>query len=72
MVLIDVILMYTNVIKIIGVDNMSDEGLKRFTLRIDEKIFNEIKTRSVKNKRSIAKEIEYILEKYLESESNKQ
>lgn len=72
MVLIDVILMYTNVIKIIGVDNMSDEGLKRFTLRIDEKIFNEIKTRSVKNKRSIAKEIEYILEEYLESESNKQ
>ena len=72
MVLIDVILMYTNVIKIIGVDNMSDEGLKRFTLRIDEKIFNEIKTRSVKNKRSIAKEIEYILEEYLESESTKQ
>jgi len=51
---------------------MSDEGLKRFTLRIDEKIFNEIKTRSVKNKRSIAKEIEYILEEYLESESTKQ
>lgn len=43
---------------------MSDT--KRFTLRIDEKIFDKIKESADRNKRSIAKEIEYLLERYIE------
>lgn len=41
---------------------------KRFTLRMDEKIFEQIKQQAEDNKRSVAKEIEFILEKYLEQE----
>ena len=37
-------------------------GEKIYTLRIDEDLFNEIKISADKNKRSIAKEIEYILD----------
>jgi hypothetical protein len=37
---------------------------KRFTLRMDEKIFNKVKEQADKNKRSVAKEIEYLLEQY--------
>lgn len=44
---------------------------KRFTLRIDAEIFEKIKEQSSENKRSIAKEIEYILEKYLDSDEGK-
>lgn len=48
---------------------MSD---KRFTLRIDEQIFEAIKEEAEKNKRSVAKEMEYILEKYLKKERAKE
>jgi hypothetical protein len=45
---------------------MSDQ--KRFTLRIDAEIFDKIKEQADSNKRSIAKEIEYILEKYVDKD----
>lgn len=38
---------------------------KRFTLRIAESIFEEVKSLAETNKRSVAKQIEYMLEKYL-------
>lgn len=45
---------------------------KRFTLRVDENIFEKIKEQAEKNKRSVAKEIEYVLEEHLnEKESDK-
>lgn len=37
----------------------------RFTLRIDEQIFLKIKQNANKNKRSVSKEIEFALEKYI-------
>jgi hypothetical protein len=37
----------------------------RFTLRIDANLFENIKQQAEKHKRSAAKEIEFILEKYL-------
>ncbi len=40
-------------------------NLRRFTLRIDAQILEEIEERAKNNKRSMAKEIEYILENYL-------
>lgn len=39
---------------------------KRFTLRIDENLFNKLKELAERDKRSIAKEIEHLLEKYIE------
>ena len=39
---------------------------KRFTLRMDAEILEKIKEQSEKNKRSMAKEIEYILQEYLD------
>ncbi len=41
---------------------MSDE--KRFTLRMDAELFDEVKKSAEKNKRSVAKEIEYILSQW--------
>jgi len=49
---------------------MNDDDLKRFTLRIDEKLFEQVKEQATKNKRSIAKEIEYILEKNLDESTD--
>lgn len=43
------------------------ENEKVFTLRIKQDIFERIKKEADKNKRSITKHIEYILEKSLES-----
>ncbi|WP_405103126.1 DUF6364 family protein [Oceanobacillus sp. FSL H7-0719] len=40
---------------------------KRFTLRMDEKVFEQIKEQAEKNKRSVAKEIEFVLEKHLDN-----
>lgn len=37
---------------------------KVFTLRLDEKIMEQVKTSAEKNKRSMAKEIEFILDFY--------
>lgn len=42
---------------------------KRFTLRMDGELFETIKERAEKNKRSVAKEIEHLLETYLEEEN---
>lgn len=41
---------------------------KRFTLRMDQELFDTVKERAEKNKRSIAKEIEHLLENYLKSD----
>ena len=38
---------------------------KRFTLRMNKDIFELVKEQAKKNKRSVAKEIEYLLEKNL-------
>jgi hypothetical protein len=38
---------------------------KRFTLRMDADLFKEIEKRAEVNKRSIAKEIEFLLEKHI-------
>lgn len=46
---------------------------KRFTLRMDGDLFEQIKKQAEKNKRSVAKEIEHLLEQHLqesEKESN--
>jgi hypothetical protein len=44
----------------------------RFTLRIDKKLHEKLKKQADNNKRSVTKEIEYILEKHLNgSESHK-
>ena len=43
------------------------ENEKVFTLRIKQDIFERIKKEADKNKRSITKHIEYILEKSLEN-----
>jgi hypothetical protein len=45
---------------------MTDQ--KRFTLRMDGELFETIKERAEKNKRSIAKEIEHLLENYIQDE----
>ena len=42
----------------------TNDKQKRFSLRIDAKVFAEAEKRAKKNKRSIAKEIEYSLEKF--------
>lgn len=42
------------------------EEIKRFTLRIDAKLFEKIKKQAKENKRAVGKEIEYILDKSLE------
>ncbi|MEH7355103.1 Arc family DNA-binding protein [Neobacillus drentensis] len=42
---------------------------KRFTLRMDSDLFKEIEKRAEVNKRSIAKEIEFLLEKHIKEES---
>lgn len=41
------------------------EEKKRFTLRIDAEIFEKLEKRAKDNKRSITKEIEYIIDKAL-------
>ncbi|MGX1430789.1 hypothetical protein ACUXCC_002001 [Cytobacillus horneckiae] len=46
---------------------MTDQ--KRFTLRMDADLFKVIEKRAAENKRSIAKEIEFLLEKHVESEN---
>lgn len=42
----------------------TSDNTKRYTLRMDLKIFAEAEKRAKENKRSIAKEIEYSLEKF--------
>lgn len=61
-----------------GSENMSNkndiytnESETRFTLRIDTELLNKIKERTTKTKRSTAKEIEFILEQYLQDNDEK-
>lgn len=46
------------------------EEQKRFTLRMDNELFETVKKRAEENKRSVAKEIEYLIELYLKEEKN--
>ena len=41
------------------------EDQTRFTMRINRELLEQIKAEAEKNKRSAAKEIEYILEQYI-------
>ena len=43
----------------------------RFTLRIDTELLNKIKHEAQKNKRSTAKEIEFVLEFYFQNVKDK-
>ncbi|UAT29462.1 Arc family DNA-binding protein [Bacillus badius] len=43
---------------------------KRFTLRMDAELFERIEKLAEKNKRSIAKEIEYLLDQHLAEEDS--
>ena len=38
---------------------------RRFTLRIDEKIFEQVQEFATQHKRSVAKEFEFMVEQYL-------
>ena len=46
-------------------DPFTREDQTRFTMRIDTELLEQIKAEAAKNKRSAAKEIEYILEQYI-------
>ena len=66
---------YNNVIKVskevFYLSNPNDKYTKdtetRFTLRVDTDLLNKVKANAEKNKRSTAKEIIFILEKYFEN-----
>ena len=47
-------------------DKYTKDTDKRFTLRMDKELFEIIKKSAVKNRRSVAKEIEFILLKQCE------
>lgn len=47
-------------------NKMSDEQMKRFTLRIDKDLFEKIKQKAQKERRAIGKQIEYMLFNQLE------
>jgi hypothetical protein len=49
--------------------NMMEE--KRFTLRVSNETFAKVVEEAKKNKRSTAKEIEYILEQYFKEKEQK-
>ena len=46
-------------------ETMQDDQVKRFTLRIENNLFEQIKIKAKENKRAIGKEIEFILENSL-------
>lgn len=48
-------------------DPYTREDQTRFTMRIDSKLLERIKIEAAKNKRSAAKEIEFILEQHVAS-----
>ena len=45
-------------------DKYTKEGYHRFTLRIDENLYAKVKVLAEQDKRSVAKEIEFILEQH--------
>lgn len=48
-------------------DPFTRDDQTRFTMRINSELLERIKTEADKNKRSTAKEIEFILERYVET-----
>lgn len=52
-------------------DPYTKEGDTRFTMRINTELLNLIKNEAQKNKRSTAKEIEFILEQYFSDDPTK-
>lgn len=48
-------------------DKYTPDDETRFTLRIDTNILNKVKELTKRTKRSTAKEIEFILEQYLQN-----
>lgn len=48
-------------------DPFTREDQTRFTMRIDSELLEKIKIEAEKNKRSTAKQIEFILEQYVAS-----
>lgn len=44
------------------------DDIKTFTLRLEYELYERIRQSATKNKRSIAKEIEFALEKYVNNE----
>lgn len=48
-------------------DPQTRETDKRFTLRIDKKLFEIVEQSAKKNKRAIGREIEFILESYFQN-----
>lgn len=50
-------------------DKYTRESDKRFTLRIDKDLFALVTERARKNKRSIGREIEFILEEFVKNQS---
>lgn len=52
-------------------DKYTKDTEKRFTLRMDKELFEHIQKSAAKNRRSVAKEIEYILLTHLEEKGCK-
>lgn len=42
------------------------ENIKPTSIRLPEKLYEEIKKEAEKNKRSVSKQIEFMIEKYME------
>jgi len=51
-------------------DKYTREGDKRFTLRIEKNLFEKIEEIAVKSKRSIGRQIEYMLSKLVETDDD--
>lgn len=51
-------------------DTYTRESDKRFTLRIEKELFTKIEEAATKDKRSIGREIEFILAQYFETKNN--
>lgn len=52
-------------------DPYTPDGYVRFTLRIPESLFNEVKALAGKDKRSTGRQIEFMLEQFLSKDKNK-
>lgn len=48
-------------------DAFTRDDQTRFTMRIDSKLLDQIRIEAEKNKRSTAKQIEFVLEQYISS-----
>ena len=52
-------------------DDFTRDSDKRFTLRIDKKLFEIVKQSAHDNKRSIGKQIEFILDQHFHDKTHK-